>query len=64
VEAALASLPEVSDSHQAGQALGSEPEPSSLFRVLKRLVREGVLTVERRGFSRKPARSRKAAAAA
>jgi hypothetical protein len=61
VEAALASLPEVFDAPQVSQALGSEPERSSLFRVLKQLVRDGVLAVESRGRGKKPAQYRKTA---
>jgi hypothetical protein len=61
VAAVLPGLPEVFDYHQVRQALGSQPERSSLFRVLHELVTEGTLAVEKKGAGRIAARYRKTA---
>jgi hypothetical protein len=52
--AVLGNLPEVFDKFALGQALGFDPRRSTLHRVLKRLVSEGVLQVERYGTARLP----------
>src|SRR3954471_12223003 len=52
--AAIETLPEVFDKFDLGKALGFEPRRSTLHRSLQRLVREGVLGVERYGTARFP----------
>jgi hypothetical protein len=49
IQAALSRMPQVFDRHDVCQALGHEPERSSLFRALRELVQEGVLAVEEVG---------------
>ncbi|MEA2600698.1 MAG: hypothetical protein QOF89_1690 [Acidobacteriota bacterium] len=49
VRSALARLPEVFDRNDVCEALGYEPDRSSLFRVLQELERQGELTLESRG---------------
>jgi hypothetical protein len=63
VEAALAAVPEVFNRKHVCQALGFEPDRSSLFRALEDLVRNGSLAVEEIGSGRTPTRYRKTAAA-
>jgi hypothetical protein len=61
VFAALETLPEVFDKFDLVGVLGFEPRRSTLHRVLKRLVAEGVLAVESHGSARVPTAYRKSA---
>jgi hypothetical protein len=56
VEAVLPQLPEVFDFRQVRQALGNQQGRSSLFRVLRELVQDGILAVEKKGHGKVPAR--------
>jgi hypothetical protein len=49
--------------HHVRQALGFEPDRSSLFRALEDLVNTGSLAVEETGSGRTPTRYRKTGAA-
>jgi hypothetical protein len=63
IQEALAGVPEVFDRNHVCQALGFEPDRSSLFRALEDLVRNGSLAVEGIGSGRTPTRYRKTGAA-
>jgi hypothetical protein len=63
IQEALAGVPEVFDRNHVCQALGFEPDRSSLFRALEDLVRNGSLAVEELGSGRTPTRYRKTGAA-
>jgi hypothetical protein len=63
VREALAAVPEIFDRNHVCQALGFEPDRSSLFRALEDLVRNGSLAVEGIGSGRTPTTYRKTGAA-
>jgi hypothetical protein len=54
VRSALATLPEVFDRNEVCEALGYEPDRSSLFRALQELERQGDLALESRGAGHVP----------
>jgi hypothetical protein len=60
IQAALPRLPEVFDRRAVIQALGYEPDRSSLYRVLQDLAHKGVLVKESIGEGRVPTTYRKA----
>lgn len=63
VLAALSSLPEVFDRNQVCDALGYQPDRSSLFRVLQQLTFEDVLSLAKFGGGRVTTKYRKTGAA-
>lgn len=60
--AALPKVPEVFDRNRLHEALGYEPDRSSLHRILQQLVGNGNLKVERPGRGRVPTAYRKTGA--
>jgi hypothetical protein len=60
IQAALPSLPEVFDRKAVIQALGYEPDRSSLYRILRELVRKGAIVQVSIGEGRVPTTYRKA----
>jgi prophage antirepressor-like protein len=54
VRSVFARLPEVFDRNDVCEALGYEPDRSSLFRVLQELERQGELALESRGGGKIP----------
>ncbi len=59
VRTVLASLPDPFDRNDVCEALGYEPDRSSLFRVLQELERDGELALDSRGAGNLPALYRK-----
>ncbi|HEV7508856.1 MAG TPA: hypothetical protein VGS07_28510 [Thermoanaerobaculia bacterium] len=59
VQDALAEVPEVFDRNDICRVLGYVPDRGSLYRTFQELTREGVLTQQRRGTGKWPARYRK-----
>src|SRR5258708_7713398 len=59
VRTVLASLPDPFDRNDVCEALGYEPDRSSLFRVLQELQRDGELALDSRGAGNLPALYRK-----
>ncbi len=62
VQAALSRLPEVFDRNHVVAELGYEPDRGSLFRTLRELIWNGVLSLETYGRGRLPSRYRKGSA--
>jgi hypothetical protein len=60
IQAALPSLPEVFDRRAVIQALGYEPDRSSLYRILKEMAHEGVIVQVSIGEGRVPTTYRRA----
>jgi hypothetical protein len=60
IQTALPSLPEVFDRKAVIQALGYEPDRSSLYRILKEMAREGVIVQVSVGEGRVPTTYRRA----
>ncbi len=56
VDAALDQVPEVFDRNDLLKALGYEPDRTSLYRIVRGLLREGVITLEVRGSGKIPAK--------
>lgn len=55
----LAVVPEVFDRNDVCRALGYEPDRGSLYRVIQELMREGSLTIQRKGSGKATTRYRK-----